>query len=100
MQLNETEKTLLNEKDNHNRDKNVDPNHETLKDIGIGNYEINEASKVHVIHSLTPIEPGNYSLEIEYEVLFNDSGLFETNFTGDDQRRWEINFKKGFLKII
>lgn len=95
--LHDTEKPIVEkfsskdgERGNHSgieKDFNGDPNHETLKDVGIGSYEINEANKVHVIHPVAPIEPGNYSLEIEYEFPINNSGILVTNFTAAGETR-------------
>ncbi|XP_043476026.1 thyrotropin-releasing hormone-degrading ectoenzyme-like isoform X1 [Leptopilina heterotoma] len=87
------EKTTSENKEEENgtdvgRKLKIDSRNETLNEIGISNYEVNEANKVHIINLLTPIERGNYSLEIEYDVTFNNSSLTVTNFTRDGKNRW------------
>ena len=65
----------------------VDLGNETSKDTGISNYEIDEVGEVHVIHPAAPIQPGNYSLEIEYEVPLNNCAIFVSNFTVNGETR-------------
>lgn len=49
-------------------------------DVEIERYEVDDNNGLHVIYPAVAMNPGTYSLEVDYEIIFDGKAIYSVNF--------------------
>lgn len=60
---------------------------ENLIEIKIQQYEVDVDNGLHVIHPTDAMDPGAYSLEIDYEILPDGKTVYSASFNNSDDAK-------------
>lgn len=53
----------------------------SVTDVEIQRYEVDANNGLHVIYPAVAMNPGTYSLEIDYEIAFDGKAIYSVNFS-------------------
>ncbi|XP_018399357.1 PREDICTED: thyrotropin-releasing hormone-degrading ectoenzyme-like [Cyphomyrmex costatus] len=59
----------------------VTSGNESVTDVEIQRYEVDANNGLHVIYPAVAMSPGIYSLEIDYEILFDGKAIYSTSYS-------------------
>lgn len=59
----------------------------SITDVEIQRYEIDANNGLHVIYPAVAMSPGTYSLEIDYEIIFDGEAIYSVNFNESSERK-------------